>query len=235
MDEESITVKNLNKTFFIKNHLTQKNEKLEVLKDISFSVKTGEIVGILGRNGAGKTTLLRIISGVYKPDSGTVKTKGVLAPLLQVGTGFQDELEPKDNIIIYGLLLGIKKNLIKSKVNKILKFAELEKFENVKLKHFSSGMRARLGFSTALELKPDILLVDEILSVGDLAFSKKSYNEFLKFKKNNKTILFTSHNLNAIADLSDRVLLLENGSIIASGPPEQVIPIYEELIKKIPL
>jgi len=235
MDEESITVKNLNKTFFIKNHLTQKNEKLEVLKDISFSVKTGEIVGILGRNGAGKTTLLRIISGVYKPDSGTVKTKGVLAPLLQVGTGFQDELEPKDNIIIYGLLLGIKKNLIKSKVNKILKFAELEKFENVKLKHFSSGMRARLGFSTALELKPDILLVDEILSVGDLAFSKKSYNEFLKFKKNNKTILFTSHNLNAIADLSDRVLLLENGSIIASGPPEQVIPKYEELIKKIPL
>ena len=121
--------------------------------------------------------------------------------------------------------------MIESKVDKILRFAELEKFERVKLKHFSTGMSARLGFATALELEPDILLVDEVLSVGDAAFSKKSYEEFKKFKKKGKSILFTSHNLSIIAELADRVLLLENGLIIANGPPEQVIPKYKELMK----
>jgi len=231
MDNESIIIKNLTKTFLRKNHVSKKLEKFDVLKDVSFSIKNSEVVAILGRNGSGKTTLLRMIAGVYSIDSGTIETKGIIAPLLQVGTGFQNELEAKDNIVIYGILLGIKEKLIKSKVKKILKFAELEKFECVKLKHFSSGMRARLGFATALELDPDILLVDEILSVGDTEFKKKSYKEFLKFKEKGKTILFTSHNMNTISEISDRVLLLDNGSIIASGSPEQIILKYKELIK----
>ena len=207
-----------------------KYKHLTALDDVSLTIQRGETIGIMGLNGQGKTTLLKIIAGIYKPDSGTVNVHGKLAPLLQVGTGFNNELNAIDNIIIYGMLLGFKKNEIQSKINKIIKFAELEKFRHMKIKNYSSGMRARLGFATALEVEPDIMLVDEVLSVGDQAFREKSYNAFLSFKKNNKTIVFTAHSDTMITELSDRVILIDKGRIVKIGKADEVIPVYKEIV-----
>jgi len=203
---------------------------LTALDNINFTVSKGEVLGIIGLNGSGKSTLLRIIAGVYKPDSGSVKIKGRLSPLLQLGTGFQGDLNAKENIIMNGLLLGIPKSEIKEKVNDIIQFAELEKFVNMKLKYFSSGMRARLAFATAMQVNPDILLVDEVLAVGDENFQKKSYEAFLSFTKQKKTVLHASHNLGKISKFSDRLLLLDKGKIIMQAKPDEVIKKYSEIL-----
>ena len=199
------------------------------LDDISFQVKKGEFLSIIGLNGSGKTTLLRIIAGVYQPNSGSVIISGRLSPLLQLGAGFQHDLNARDNIIMNGMLLGFSKSYIEAKVEKILNYAELEKFSNLPLKHFSSGMRARLAFSTAMQVDPEILLVDEILSVGDKDFRKKSYETFFSYKKNKKTIIHATHNLEKIPELSDRVLLIHKGKIVMLGEPELVIKKYHEV------
>jgi ABC-2 type transport system ATP-binding protein/lipopolysaccharide transport system ATP-binding protein len=204
-------------------------KKFLALDEISFKVSKGEIMGILGKNGSGKTTLLRTISGIYKPDKGKINLKGKLTPILHIGTGFHDELVAKDNVILAGMLAGLSKKEISNKINKILKFSELEEFSELKLKNYSTGMRARLAFSTALQTNPDILLVDEMLSVGDLAFREKSFTEFLKFKENKKTILFASHNLTSVSKICDRVLLLHHGKMIMVGKPTEVISKYKEL------
>jgi len=172
-----------------------------------------------------------LISGIYPPDSGSINVIGQLAPLLQIGTGFNNDLDAEENIIMYGMLLGLTKFEIKAKINKIIEFAELEKFRNMKLKDFSTGMRARLGFSTALEINPDILLVDEVLSVGDAIFREKSFQAFLSFKKNHKTIVYTTHNLKMVSELSDRVILIDHGKIVKIGKPNEVIPVYQEIIQ----
>ena len=243
MDEFAIQVNNISKTFNLdqrkgiskiinrtKNNNTSK--KLKVLDNISFQVKAGEILGILGLNGSGKSTLLRIIAGVYHPDTGFVKINGKLSPLLQLGAGFQHELNARDNIIMNGMLMGLSKEEIQQRVEPIMRYSELEKFSNLPIKHYSSGMRARLAFSTALQVDPDILLVDEILAVGDWVFKLKSYESFLNFKKNKKTILYATHSLDKISELSDNVLLLHKGQIVMLGEPKEVINKYKEISSK---
>jgi len=207
-------------------------KELLVLDNISFSVKKGEILSIIGLNGSGKTTLLRMIAGVYKPDSGSVQINGKMSQLMQLGTGFQPELNGEENIILNGMLLGISKSKMKESVPRIIQYAELREFPHLKLKHYSSGMRSRLAFSIAMEIDPDILLVDEILSVGDKNFQNKSYEKFLSYKKNNKTILHATHNLSKITKFSDRVLLLNKGKMIAIGSPAEVIEKYNQITNK---
>jgi len=243
MVEESIIVNNISKSFKLKrtkNVLEQLkdiskdsgNNLVHSLDDVSFSVKKGEMLGVIGLNGSGKTTLLRIISGVYKPDSGSIKVQGKMAPLLQIGTGFHPELNALENIMMSGLLLGLKKQEIISKIPAIIEFAELQDFTEMKLKNYSAGMRARLGFSTALQVDPEILLVDEVLAVGDAAFIEKSSKAFLSFKERGKTIVYTTHNIGSVSRLSDRVLLLDKGKVVLIGNPNEVIAKYNEIVKE---
>ncbi len=240
MENFAVLVNNITKTFKLPKPQGEKNifkrklnfsgsEVFTALNEISFTVKKGEILGIIGFNGSGKTTLLRVISGVYKPDSGSVKINGQISPLLQLGAGFQGDLAAEENIIMNGMLLGLPKSSIKEKVNDIIEFAELEKFSQMKLKHYSTGMKARLTFATAMQINPDILLVDEIQAVGDINFREKSYQTFLSFKKRNKTIIHTTHNLSKLSEYSDRVLLLHKGKNIMIGNPDDVIKNYMKL------
>ncbi|MDH3765109.1 MAG: sulfotransferase [Nitrosopumilus sp.] len=223
---------NKNKNMSKRSHKTNKpSNQILALDNISLTIEKGETIGIIGLNGSGKTTLLRIISGIYQSDSGSVLINGNLAPLLQIGTGFKKELDAEENIIINGLLLGFSKNEIKRKIDDIIKFAELERFRKLKLKDYSTGMRSRLAFSTAIQINPDILLVDEILAVGDAVFKEKSFEIFLNFKKQKKTIVYTTHSINMISDLSDRVILMDQGRILKIGKPSDVISYYKEIIK----
>lgn len=205
-------------------------KELKVLDDVSFEVNKGEMVGLIGKNGSGKTTLLRLISRIMKPDLGTIHTVGSIVPLLELGTGFEAEMTASDNIIQYGIILGFSVKEIKAKVEDILKFAELEKFASTKLSKFSTGMTARLAFSTAAQIDPEILLVDEVLSVGDLSFHQKSYREFTSFKERKKTIVLVSHSMEPIRKLCDRVVLLNNGIIQSIGEPEKVIDFYLDVL-----
>ena len=241
--QEQIIVEKVTKSFklkqgrgvfgIIKDAKNQfQNNRLRALDEVSFTVSKGEMVGIIGRNASGKTTLLRTIAGIYKPDSGKIQVNGRLAPLLHIGTGFHEELNASENIIISGMLMGMSKSEIKNKVDEIIDFSELGKFSNMKLKHYSSGMRARLAFSVGLKVNSDILLVDEILAVGDTAFKEKSFNAFLDFKKNGKTILYATHNLSNLKDLCDRVLLIHYGKLILIGNPSDVLAKYREINKK---
>jgi len=242
MSTDAIVVNKVTKTFNFKRPSkflgsirldTKTNQKkILALDDISFSVSKGELLSIIGLNGSGKTTLLRIIAGIYEPDSGNVQIQGRIAPILHLGTGFQDELDAYDNIIMYGMLLGMSKSEIKEKIKAVLEFADLENFANMKLKHYSSGMRARLAFSTALQVKPDILLVDEILAVGDKLFKEKSFDAFTSFKKQGKTVLLSTHSLARVSELSDRVLLIHQGKLIKIGKPDEVLQKYKEMTKK---
>lgn len=238
MEQYSIKLENVTKVFSsFQNKLTdilsnREAQKIIALKDVSLTTKRGDTVGLIGLNASGKTTLLRVISGIYSPDSGLVQVDGKLSPLLQIGTGFNMELDAVDNVILYGMLLGFTKKQIKSKIDAILEFAELEQFRDMRLKNFSSGMRARLGFATAFQVNPDIILVDEVLAVGDEAFREKSFQAFLSMKNQKKTIVFTSHNLVTVKEIADRVILLDKGRIIKMGTPDEVIPFYREIIKK---
>lgn len=201
-------------------------EKLEVLKDVTFSLNRGEMLAIMGRNGAGKSTILRIIAGIYKPDKGRIVKKGTLVPFFSLGAGFQPELTATANILLYGVLLGLPKKKIREEVDEILQFAELEKFADVKIKNFSAGMHARLAFSTAMKVDPDLILMDEILSVGDIAFQQKSYKAFLDFKKKGKSIILVTHSINPVKDYCDRAVFLNNGRVEVTGKPQDVIDAY---------
>lgn len=203
-------------------------EELPILRDVSFGVEKGEMFGIVGRNGIGKTTLLRIIAGIYKPDEGRVIINGNLLPFLGLGAGFQIELTARANVIQYGILLGFKKKQIESLVDDIMKFAELEKFADTKLKNFSSGMFARLAFATAVQVDPDVLIIDEVLQVGDMAFQQKSQEAILSFKKKNKTIILVTHDMTYIRNYCDRAMFLNQGKIEAIGAPNEVIDTYSK-------
>jgi len=203
-------------------------ENLEVLKNISFTVKKGEMFGIIGRNGTGKTTLLRIISGIYKPDSGNVLVNGSLIPFLGLGAGFQVDLTAKTNVIQYGILLGFHKKQIEERVDDVMKFAELEKFADTKLKNFSSGMYARLAFSTAVQVDPDILIIDEALSTGDLSFQQKCFDTIVSFKKRGKAIILVTHSMQPIQNQCDRAMFLNQGIIESIGKPAEVIKAYTD-------
>lgn len=242
MIENSLEVRNISKTFRIYHEkrnsvyegligIFKKKkyyEKLLVLDNISFSVKKGEMFGIIGRNGSGKTTLLRIITGIYKSDKGTVQVCGSIIPFLGLGVGFQPEMTARNNVIQYGILLGFNKKNIEERVDKIMRFAELEKFVDIKLKNFSDGMYARLAFSTAIQADPDVLIIDEVLQVGDLAFQQKSFDTINSFKKRGKTIIFVTHDMNIIQNHCDRALFLNQGKVELVGHPNEVIEEYKK-------
>jgi len=237
MEEDAVIVEKVTKFFKINKKIRffgnyENSNVITALDDISFTIKKGEMLGIMGLNGSGKTTLLRTIAGIYKPDFGSIKVKGILAPLLQIGTGFNAELTAHENIMMYCLLLGLKKHEIKHRTRSIIEFAELGRFSEMKLKNYSSGMRARLAFSCALQVNPDILLVDEALAVGDRAFREKSYEEFLSFKKNGKTILYTTHSTEKISELADKVLILNKGKVRFIGNPDEAIQKYNKIIMR---
>src|SRR5690348_15162687 len=190
----------------------------EALKGISFSVSDGEAVGIIGRNGAGKSTLLRVIAGVYRPSAGVLQVSGTVAPLIELGAGFHPDLTGRENIVLNGLLLGLKRKQIRELEASIIEFSDLGGFIDSPVKQYSSGMYMRLAFSIAVQVDPDILLVDEILSVGDAEFRAKCDEHISNIRKRNKTIVLVSHELDTVARVCDRVLLMEVGQIIADGP-----------------
>lgn len=214
--------------------LTRKLEynKFYALKDINFQVKKGEHLAILGLNGAGKSTLLKTIVGVYKPTEGKVRKTGVIAPLLELGAGFDGNYSGKENIYLYGAILGYDRNYIESKIDEIIEFSELGDFINVPVKNYSSGMKARLGFSIATAVEPDILILDEVLSVGDAGFKKKSLAKVKSMFDKGVTVLFVSHSIEQVKAICDKAILLDHGEIIARGDVLDVVEIYEEKTKK---
>jgi lipopolysaccharide transport system ATP-binding protein len=202
-------------------------EEFWALKDVSFEVKHGEVLGIIGRNGAGKSTLLKILSRITEPTAGRVVLRGRVASLLEVGTGFHPELTGRENIYLNGAILGMSRVEIKHKFEEIVAFAEVEKFLDTPVKHFSSGMYVRLAFAVAAHLEPEILVVDEVLAVGDTEFQRKCLGKMDEVsRQEGRTILFVSHNLAAIADMADRALLLDSGSVVLDGPVSDVIGAY---------
>lgn len=203
-------------------------EKLYALHNINLKVDSGDFLGVIGRNGSGKSTLLKLIAKVLEPTSGRISVMGNVAPFLELGIGFQAELTVKDNVFLYGGLLGMNRRQIADKYDWIIEFSGLQRFVDAKLKNLSSGMQVRLGFSITISIESPILLVDEVLAVGDIDFQRKCYDSFDSFKRNGKTILFVSHDLNAVEKFCDRVILLENGIIKDKGQPYEVLRKYND-------
>ena len=205
-------------------------EEFWVLKDINLEIKQGETLGIIGRNGSGKSTLLKILARVLYPDSGTIDINGKVASFLELGVGFQPELSAAENVYIYASIMGMSRKQTARIYESIFDFAELKRFENMKLKNFSSGMYLRLAFSTAVQAEIDILLIDEVLAVGDEAFQAKCMARIDDFKEQGKTIILVSHDLNWIKSLCTRTMLLESSRIIAIGETEKVLEQYLALM-----
>lgn len=199
---------------------------VNALQDISLDIPTGEVLGVIGENGSGKSTLIKIIANIIQPDFGKVESRGKIAPFIELSAGFEPELTVNENIILFGSIMGIKKKIIKSKIDEILRYSELEEWNNAKIKNLSSGMVLRLAFSIAMHINPDILLLDEILSVGDASFQKKSMASMMHFKDEGKTIVFVSHNLGAIKDFCNKAIFLSNGRLVRYGEPPDVINEY---------
>lgn len=209
-----------------------KVNKFTALNDVNFQIKKGQRMAILGLNGAGKSTLLKTIVGVYKPTSGKVEKHGVMAPLIELGAGFDPEYNGRENIYLYGAILGYSREFLDSKVDEIIEFSELGHFIDVPLKNYSSGMKARLGFSIATAVNPDILILDEVLSVGDAKFRRKSLAKVKSMFDQGVTVLFVSHNIQQVLEVCDSAILLQKGKVIASGDVKEVAAIYEEKTAK---
>jgi lipopolysaccharide transport system ATP-binding protein len=203
----------------------------EALKGTSFEIFDGETVGIVGRNGSGKSTTLKIIAGVYRPSSGVVKVSGKVAALIELGAGFHPDLTGRENIVLNGLLIGLSKREIRAREGRILDFAELGEFIDSPIKQYSSGMILRLGFAIAMEIDPDILLIDEILAVGDAAFQQKCLARIDEFRRR-KTIVYVSHSAASVRELCSRALLLHQGVLVADGSPSEVMTRYEEILQQ---
>jgi lipopolysaccharide transport system ATP-binding protein len=201
-------------------------ETIWALKDVSFEVKQGEVLGIIGRNGAGKSTLLKIITGVTAPTSGQIRAKGRVASLLEVGTGFHPELTGRENIYLNGAILGMKKAEIAHKFDEIVAFSEVEQFIDTPVKRYSSGMYVRLAFAVAAHLEPEILLVDEVLAVGDASFQKKCLGKMEDISQHGRTVLFVSHNIPAVTRICGRSIMLEEGKVALDGPVQEVTGVY---------
>lgn len=202
--------------------------KQEVLRGISFKIKKGEFVGIVGRNGSGKSTLLKVMSEIYVPDSGSVKVNGTLVPFIELGVGFNPELTGRENIYLNGALLGFSNKEIGDMYGEIVKFAELEDFMDQKLKNYSSGMQVRLAFSIAIRARGDILILDEVLAVGDAAFQEKC-NDYFKSLHGNQTVILVTHDMENVEKFCDRAILIENGKIKCEGKPSKVTKEYHKL------
>ncbi len=244
-DDVAISVQNVTMSFnlnkekvdnlkeYVIKMITKKLEykKFHALQNVSFDVKKGEHLAILGFNGAGKSTLLKTIVGVYKPTSGKIEKCGVIAPLLELGAGFDPNYSGKENIFLYGAILGYSREYIQSKYNEIVEFSELGHFINVPLKNYSSGMKARLGFSIATAVEPDVLILDEVLSVGDAKFRTKSLKKVQSMFQKGVTVLFVSHSIDQVKAICDKAILLDHGRIIAQGDIEEVSDIYDEMTR----
>lgn len=239
MTVDAIEVEGLSKTFRIPHEirntvrehflhpLTRTSyEKNLVVQDVSFSIKRGECFGLVGRNGSGKTTVLKLIAGIYRADAGTVQVRGMLSPFIELGVGFNPELSARDNIIISGTLLGLSRRELEERFDDIVAFAELERFIDQRLKNYSSGMQVRLAYSVAIQVPFDILLLDEVLAVGDARFQQKCIETFGEFRAGGKTLILVSHDPNVIRENCERAALLENGSVVSIGPANDIVDLY---------
>jgi len=236
-----VQLKNVKKSFFLphEKHNTfvefasnpmrifkRSGEQYEVLKDIDMEIYPGEFVGIMGRNGCGKSTLLKIMAGIYEPTSGKVKVNGKMVPFLELGVGFNPELSGRENVFLNGVILGMKKSVLKEKYQEIVEFAELEKFMDAPLKNYSSGMQVRLAFSIAIMADADVYILDEVLAVGDVAFQEKCFNVFRKYKEDGKTVILVTHSPQSVKDFCDRAVLLKDGVLHKYDNVDQVIEAY---------
>lgn len=208
------------------------DQGVSALTEVSFRVDPGEAVGVVGANGSGKSTLLKLLAGVLKPTEGSVQVRGRLAALLELGAGFHPEISGRENILINGLLLGLSKREIAARFDEIVRFAELEEFIDAPVKTYSSGMAVRLGFAIAAHSDPDVLLVDEVLAVGDEAFARRSLEKFGEFERAGKTLLFVSHDLALVADRCRRALWLDRGRLAADGPSAETVALYRENVSE---
>ncbi len=245
MNKNIVEIENLNlkykfiqkrqlKNFFKRVDKTKTKKlitEVHALKDINLTIKRGKKVGIIGTNGAGKSTLLRTIAQVFEPDSGTIRVHTDSVSLLALGVGFQNELTGYDNIYLNGLLLGFDKKVLDEKMEEIVEFSELGDFIEAPVRSYSSGMRSRLSFSIVAALEPELLLIDEILSVGDAAFRKKSEKKMIELIQRDRTVVMVSHNMNHILDLCDEAIWLHKGELKATGDPKELIEQYNDFIK----
>ena len=243
-NDTAIEVNNLSKTFKLPHenysgvkqafinvfNINRGYEEQRVLNDVSFEIKKGEFFGIVGRNGSGKSTLLKILAGIYTPNSGAVNVNGSLTPFIELGVGFNPELTGKENIFMNGALLGFSRKEMEAMYEDIVSFAELENFMDQKLKNYSSGMQVRLAFSIAIRAKSDILLIDEVLAVGDAAFQQKCFNYFNDLKRNKKTVVFVSHDRGALEKFCNKGILIEEGKVITKGGIKDVLKKYSQVV-----
>lgn len=240
LGESGIRVRGLSKTFTVPRHRawtlkerlrhpreTRRHDRLEALRDVSFEVAPGEFFAVLGPNGSGKSTLLRCIAGIHRPDAGEIEVRGRLAPFIELGVGFSPILDARDNVALASTLMGLRPAEARRRVPQVIGFAELEEFADMKLANFSSGMQARLAFSTSIQVDADVLLFDEVLAVGDALFRAKSFDTFERLVAQGRTIVYVSHSLDTVKRFADRALLLEHGHAVAIGEPESVIETYE--------
>lgn len=243
MVNTAISVKNVNKSFKLphQKHSSLKGlfvnllkgsrtfEKQTVLNDINFEVNEGEFLGIVGRNGSGKSTLLKLLAGIYVPNKGSISVTGKLTPFIELGVGFNPELTGRENVFLNGALLGFDRKEMIAMYDEIVNFAELEKFMDQKLKNYSSGMQVRLAFSIAIRARSDILLIDEVLAVGDMDFQKKCFDYFIDIKKQKQTVILVTHDMSAVRKFCDRCVLIQDGKVIIDGDPESAAELYESL------
>ena len=209
-----------------RNRVKLRKEEFWALKDVSFEIKQGELVGVIGANGAGKTTLLKLLSGLIKPDEGEITIKGKIQALIALGAGFNPILTARENIYINGAVLGFSKKEMDKLIEEIMEFAEISEFIDMPVQSYSSGMHVRLGFSVAVNLKPDILIVDEVLAVGDASFRRKARNKMMELLHSGISVLFVSHNMSLISSMTSRCIYLDKGKLKAIGPSDQVTSLY---------
>ena len=204
-------------------------DELHAVREVSFEVAEGEMFGIVGRNGSGKSTLLKCLAGIYRIDAGDLEIHGRLSPFIELGVGFNPDLTARDNVIINAIMLGLSRKEAQARFDTILAFAELEEFVDLKLKNYSSGMYVRLAFATAVQVDADILIIDEVLAVGDAAFQQKCFDEFTRLKAAGRTILFVTHDMGAVERFCDRAMLIEAGSVVEIGEPASIARAYNRL------
>jgi ABC-type polysaccharide/polyol phosphate transport system ATPase subunit len=207
--------------------MVPRRDEYVALRDLSFTVPRGQTVGLVGRNGSGKSTLLTLMAHIYRPSTGRIVVRGRIASLLALGAGFNPDFAGLENIFLNGIILGFSRDELERRLPDIIEFAELGEFIDTPIKHYSSGMVARLGFSVAVHVDPDVLLIDEALAVGDLAFQEKCYNKIEEFKQRGVTIFFVSHDMLAVKRVSDRVIWIDNHVVRADGAPDDVIAQFE--------
>jgi ABC-type polysaccharide/polyol phosphate transport system ATPase subunit len=202
--------------------------ELHALRDVSLDVPAGQFIGIIGRNGSGKSTLLKCLAGIYPPDRGTIEVAGRVSPFIELGVGFNPELTARDNVVVNAALLGMPKSEALARFPAIIEFAELERFVDLKLKNYSSGMQVRLGFASMIQTDADTYLVDEVLAVGDSRFQEKCFDTFRRLKREQRTVVFVTHDLATVERFCDRAVLLERGEVVADGDPREVIHTYRQ-------